>query len=458
MALPHTFVAGQTARAADVNENFEYLDAGAVAGAITLEAHGAVGDGATNDAAALQAALNALNRTYGGRIVLQAGKQYLISSTCDIPADFSSGALVSIEGYGASLKTTTAGVKILRRMPANQAATAAMIDLRVHIKGIHFVGSSAAGQKGIELGATYASHIADCQFTTLDTGCDLQFCLMPTVERCRATACVTRAFIAQWGTWSGAGTANSQSNSVVFRSCRIYSLAAALSAIEVIDCNGYMIEACITEGFNTVNNIVVTNTGTNARQGYILNLHSENVPTNAIIKISAVGGSHKIDGVYHQSSNPVFVDASGSTAYVLIHVWNINYLPTGSQFKRGASAGEALFDFMNIGPSGQADLSDAAYWVGGLMPDNWRHRGFNAAGGIYPKEEGSLLVVESDLYIGTAFNAMDKVLTSRRTGWAAPTGTATRTAFDTATVTTAQLAERLKALIDDLRTHGLVNT
>jgi hypothetical protein len=49
-----------------------------------------------------------------------------------------------------------------------------------------------------------------------------------------------------------------------------------------------------------------------------------------------------------------------------------------------------------------------------------------------------------------------QVVTNRRTGWAAPTGTATRTAFATSTVTTAQLAERVKALIDDLTTHGLI--
>lgn len=49
-----------------------------------------------------------------------------------------------------------------------------------------------------------------------------------------------------------------------------------------------------------------------------------------------------------------------------------------------------------------------------------------------------------------------QVITSRRTGWAAPTGTATRTTFATGTVTTAQLAERVKALIDDLTTHGLI--
>lgn len=48
------------------------------------------------------------------------------------------------------------------------------------------------------------------------------------------------------------------------------------------------------------------------------------------------------------------------------------------------------------------------------------------------------------------------VVGARRTGWAAATGTATRTTFATGTVTTAQLAERVKALIDDLTTHGLI--
>jgi hypothetical protein len=50
----------------------------------------------------------------------------------------------------------------------------------------------------------------------------------------------------------------------------------------------------------------------------------------------------------------------------------------------------------------------------------------------------------------------NNVVGSRKTGWAAPTGTATRTTFATSTVTTEQLAERLKALIDDLTSHGLI--
>lgn len=44
----------------------------------------------------------------------------------------------------------------------------------------------------------------------------------------------------------------------------------------------------------------------------------------------------------------------------------------------------------------------------------------------------------------------------RPTGWAAATGTATRTTFATTTVTLPQLAEHVKALIDDLIAEGLI--
>jgi hypothetical protein len=51
-----------------------------------------------------------------------------------------------------------------------------------------------------------------------------------------------------------------------------------------------------------------------------------------------------------------------------------------------------------------------------------------------------------------------KVVGGRATGWGTPSGTAARGGFDTASVTTAQLAERVKALIDDLAAHGLIGS
>jgi hypothetical protein len=44
------------------------------------------------------------------------------------------------------------------------------------------------------------------------------------------------------------------------------------------------------------------------------------------------------------------------------------------------------------------------------------------------------------------------------TGWGTPTGTETRTTFDTTTVTTEQLAQRVFALIEDLRARGLLSS
>lgn len=51
-----------------------------------------------------------------------------------------------------------------------------------------------------------------------------------------------------------------------------------------------------------------------------------------------------------------------------------------------------------------------------------------------------------------------QILGARRTGWTPPTGTATRTAYATSTATAVQVAERLKALIDDLIFHGIIGT
>lgn len=51
-----------------------------------------------------------------------------------------------------------------------------------------------------------------------------------------------------------------------------------------------------------------------------------------------------------------------------------------------------------------------------------------------------------------------QVLTTRRTGWAAASGTATRSTFATSTVTLQVLAEHVKALIDDLSTHGIIGS
>jgi hypothetical protein len=67
------------------------------------------------------------------------------------------------------------------------------------------------------------------------------------------------------------------------------------------------------------------------------------------------------------------------------------------------------------------------------------------------------LTVVGNADVGGAYRVDSvKVVGNRVTGWSPATGASSRSAFDTATATTAQLAQRLKALIDDLIAHGLI--
>lgn len=72
---------------------------------------------------------------------------------------------------------------------------------------------------------------------------------------------------------------------------------------------------------------------------------------------------------------------------------------------------------------------------------------------------GTAVIIDSaDLNSGNVKIGGSQVLAKRQIGWAAPTGTNDRTTFDTSTVTLPELAERVKSLIDDLTTHGIIGT
>lgn len=96
----------------------------------------------------------------------------------------------------------------------------------------------------------------------------------------------------------------------------------------------------------------------------------------------------------------------------------------------------------------------------------WRQR--------YPVAADDLVMIVNRLYamnlrlVAPGTNATDQVLLQNPdqftlalplkspNSYGAPTGTLTRTTFATGTVTTAQLAERVAALITDLQTTGVL--
>jgi hypothetical protein len=67
-----------------------------------------------------------------------------------------------------------------------------------------------------------------------------------------------------------------------------------------------------------------------------------------------------------------------------------------------------------------------------------------------------LVGTDKSIRLGDGSIAPVQVVTTRKTGWTAASGTAARTTFATSTVTTEELAKRVKALLDDLISHGLI--
>jgi hypothetical protein len=161
-----------------------------------------------------------------------------------------------------------------------------------------------------------------------------------------------------------------------------------LSCIRAQGASGVSIEGCITEGFNPVNSIVFdAAVSTVAKVFRIRNLHNENVPTGAIVRIIGNGGFVDIDTVYQQSA-ATLIDATGSTATPLIRAANIVWTP-GMKYNAGG-AGTAVWQFERIGAVGQDNLDDAGtWWIGGVKPNFWNHRRMNTEGGIYAEEQGS---------------------------------------------------------------------
>ena len=144
------------------------------------------------------------------------------------------------------------------------------------------------------------------------------------------------------------------------------------------------------------------------------------------------------------------VNAAGTNTVIMFTVNGSDDVEI-SGFRRASSAyaniriggGSAVAPLTN----GGCDLGlGGARWKDGYFSGNI----FSGSGSLSLEGAGGLVYIDGKV-----------ILRKRVTGWATATGTATRTTFNTATVTTEQLAQRLKALIDDLHSatgsaHGLL--
>lgn len=214
--------------------------------------------------------------------------------------------------------------------------------------------------------------------------------------------------------------------------------------------NGFESTASITGGANTIPDI----------RAITANMTTSGSPSGTVTRaamivaqaVPALSGTIALTTVYG-----IYAEAQtvGGTN------WNI-YAPTGNSFFGQLFIGQSI--------ASPADLrfctSESLRWV--FRKNTTAEAGSNAGSDleILARDDTggaigtALTITRSNLAIklGTGpLGFFGTTPVAKKTGWGAATGTATRTTFATSTVTTAQLAERVKALIDDLLAYGLIS-
>lgn len=251
---------------------------------------------------------------------------------------------------------------------------------------------------------------------------------------------------------------------------------------------GVLLNTATFDGDLATDGVVTAFYGETNRKGEIFGLRAVGASTDKRFKALTQGPSGALDSTYRVdglnddgASRFSALDPGRGLAFSGRHPITINstmtvngfaYFNTGADFSAARVSGSAGTnrDFV------LSTLSDGSYL------DRWRMRcgsgeesGSNAGSAFLLNaynDAGAFLltamtIARSTGEITTAggislpANKTYKVnntavVGSRKAGWSPATGTAARGAFDTSTATVSDLAQRFKALLDDLISHGLI--
>lgn len=375
---------------------------------LSVDFFGAKADG-SDDSGAIQQAMYAMAAT-GLKVKFTAGKTYYVASPINIPIGLANTArFLEIEGYGAKIKATTA-VSIFNRMPVDSTEANAGMNEGVIIKGIDFIGNGTAGQKGIFLGASYGSRVEDCHFQNLDTACEFAFCLMGTIDNCRATNCITDNFILTTGNgyWTGATNINSQSNTSTIRACRVFGKLGATSHYKIIASSGVVLYDCISEGANPQHAVYYNTTGISVVKMFqIKGFHLENTPSVSGFYLRGTGGIIEIDGIFYQYAQQLINNVSDSSTTVMLKnmPWfvagtTIRYSGTGSMYRLEMCATDFLKASTWINTSNVDTAELPFYFWGTSIAAN--------SGNFYGSNQPFTYGVRTDYNKGSIYNTTDQ--------------------------------------------------
>ncbi len=218
--------------------------------------------------------------------------------------------------------------------------------------------------------------------------------------------------------------------------------------IQATNVSGNALDLVNIDG-GVVSNIVVREVG-----GAAISLAAENGNTSARLTISNVNVVNCGKVTSGAIRSAITLVANGASS--LVQICAIDNVVAQS------TTGNMLYGVQTLGVNGASTGQITDIRIGMAM-----HIQGASVGAFSPGI--TLFILDTGKFTGFApFNTSQdyevngtRVVGGRKSGWGTATGIASRAAFDTSTVTTAQLAQRLKALIDDLHAtagHGLIGT
>lgn len=429
------------------------------------------------DTQKVQAALNSAGDVAGGQNVariVRLSRFYATTATLNVPA------YVAIEGIGAGrsgIRPTMSSGPAIRASVANNTSSYLTEWKDFGIDGVNATGSAYAA----EFVGQKITTLSRLRFSSFDTSQHaVQFllgCQSIILDQCQfyANRLDERIGVPYVGT--------SFPTTIIHKGC-IYEDGPSTGAETVLlqDSNGCQwINKCVFQSKNTP---VIFRVTASANQQTAANHIWDSV------YLEGNGASHSpsytwkfegLSGDTLQNCKIVNSDIHGASPTAHVHATYTDLLvalrdqnPSGHTWYIDGGNNTRLnyvwanqYQIQGL-TFADVDGSNIRIWTGGggvgqyygtteNLGRNDTHRFIDAAGGT---TQGTLTNAGFDITGTYKVNAV-KVVGPRKTGWGAPTGTATRTTFDTATVTLPQLAERVKALLDDLNGtsgHGLIGT
>jgi len=279
---------------------------------------------------------------------------------------------INLNGYGL-IDASPNGLKgLIRRRPEDQAeALNVMQSWAVHIYNGYLRGKGASTLTALDICATYNSNIHDLQLDNFKDGVVVRFALMSTIRNIMINGCTNIAVNIDRGDWPNVGTANAQSNHTLAEQIRVFNVAGAYAAFQVINASGTVLRQCISEGGTPKYHVFWNSLGsTVCKDGWLIAMHLESPSSIAGVKLMLASGYFVASGNFSQYDN-VLYDVESSLGYPHMYVENVPWMTGGSKLKTTGTS--VIWSFQEVA----FDPVNSAIWVNAYKPYYWRQEGFN---------------------------------------------------------------------------------